>query len=53
MIYNNIRILLLFAYNKSVDRWAQSAARSGAPADDTSVNLYTQRGVSPLILYKG
>lgn len=44
MIYNNIYILFLFAYNKSVGRWAQSAVRSGAPADDTSTNLSTQRG---------
>lgn len=44
MIYNNIYILFIFFYNKSVDRWAQSAVRSGAPADDTSANPSTQKG---------
>ena len=55
MIYNNIYILLLFAYNKSVDRWAQSAVRSGAPADDTSTNLSTQKGerCSPPFVHRG
>lgn len=44
MIYNNIYNLFLFTYNKSVGRWAQSAARSGAPADDDSDNQPTQKG---------
>ena len=31
-----------------MDRWAQSAVRSGAPADDNSDNQSTQRGERPL-----
>lgn len=53
IIYNNIYNLLLFPYNKSVDRWAQSAIRSGAPADDNSVNPSTQRGERPLFYIRG
>ena len=37
-----------------MDRWAQSAVRSGAPADDTSDNQPTQKGaVRPLFYIRG
>lgn len=53
MIYNNIYNLFSLIYNKSVDRWAQSAVRSGAPADDNSANPSTQRGERPLFYIRG